>query len=79
MKRQTTAGVVALAVGSYVPVTGTREIGSAVGLTPLVSGLFITAFITAPSTILSRRRENDSTYGSTLSEVQLMAGAFSPT
>ena len=41
------AGVAALAVGSYVLVTGTRQIGSALGLQPLVSGLFITAFMTA--------------------------------
>ena len=43
----TLAGVVALAAGSYVLVTGTRQVGSTIGLAPLVSGLFITAFMTA--------------------------------
>lgn len=42
----TLGGVAALAVGSYVLVTGTQQIGSALGLAPLVSGLFITAFMT---------------------------------
>lgn len=41
------AGVAALVLGSYGLVTGTRQLGSAVGLQPLVSGLFITAFMTA--------------------------------
>ncbi|CCG02844.1 sodium:calcium antiporter [Blastococcus saxobsidens] len=41
------AGVAVLAVGSYILVTGTRQIGSTLGLQPLVSGLFITAFMTA--------------------------------
>ena len=41
------AGVAALAVGSYALVTGTRQLGSSVGLSPIVSGLFITAFMTA--------------------------------
>ena len=34
-------------MGSYILVTGTRQIGSTLGLQPLVSGLFITAFMTA--------------------------------
>lgn len=41
------AGVAALAVGSYALVTGTRQLGSSVGLSPIVSGLFITAFMTS--------------------------------
>lgn len=41
------AGVVALALGAYALVTGTRQLGNAVGLSPIVSGLFITAFMTS--------------------------------
>ena len=41
------AGVAALAVGAYALVTGTRQLGNAVGLSPIASGLFITAFMTA--------------------------------
>ncbi|WNB87539.1 sodium/calcium exchanger protein [Cellulomonas sp. ATA003] len=37
----------ALALGAYFLVTGTRQVGNALGLQPIVSGLFITAFMTA--------------------------------
>ncbi|WP_286968236.1 MULTISPECIES: hypothetical protein [Arsenicicoccus] len=41
------AGVLALALGAYLLVIGTRQVGNALGLQPIVSGLFITAFMTA--------------------------------
>lgn len=39
--------MLALALGAYLLVTGTRQVGDALGLQPIVSGLFITAFMTA--------------------------------